>query len=56
MYEIFKKLLESVEKIGNVEKAELSDYKNGWVTIRGTLESGHPFDLRFLIEDKKDGN
>lgn len=56
MYEIFKVLLEAGEKIGKVETAELSNYKNGWVAISGTLESGNQFELRFRVEDEKDGN
>lgn len=56
MYEIFKNMLETAEKIGKVEKAELSRYGKGWIDIYGTTESGDAFNLYLRLEEKKDGN
>lgn len=56
MYEFFKALLETAEKIGKVEKAELSKYGKGWIDITGTTESGNSYNLCLRLEDTKDGD
>lgn len=52
MYDYFKIMLDAAESIGKIEKAELSKYGAGYVSVCGTLEDGKTFDLTLRLEDK----
>lgn len=56
MYNKFKVILAAAESIGKIETAELSDYKNGWVEVKGKTDSGRPFTLRLIVEGEDDDN
>lgn len=56
MYDYFKAMLEVADKIGKVDKAELSKYRSGWIDIEGTTKDGKKFDLSLRLEEPKDGN
>lgn len=53
VYNNFKILLSAAEAIGEVETAQLSKYRNGWVEIKGTTIGGDPFTLRLIVESEE---
>lgn len=56
MYNNFKSILTAAESIRKIETAELSDYKNGWVEVKGTTNAGDPFTLRLIVEGGENGD
>lgn len=56
MYNNFKIILTAAEAIGEIEAAELSNYKSGWIEVKGKTNGGDPFTLRLVVEAETNGD